>query len=146
MHLRKRARVILTLFAVAASQWAAAEMDSSYIWDSELSWLPEQQCEFVEDVVSAFRRSDKELGRSRLHSDVLENTDCANRFLEIFEMSTVKEQYAVKVKPGKKPDSLYFSIRHQNKGEDSKWDFLKFKDVVEQDGRLVIYVNSCVKQ
>lgn len=144
MKFNKIAGVVLAVMAMSVSQFSLAEAPSRYIWDSELEQLPKQQREFVEDVVTAFRGSDTELGKSRLHSDVLRNTECANNFLKIFEMSTIKEKYAIKVQAGKRPNSLYFSIRHQNAGEDAKRDFMKFKHVVEENGRLVIYVNSCI--
>ena len=134
------------LFIINANQWCLAEETSHYIWDTELDQLSKQQREFLEDIVTAFRVSDMDLGKSRLHSDVLRNAECADRFVKIFEMSTIKEQYAVKVKAGKNPNSLYFSIRHQNRGEDNKRDFMKLKNVVEENGKLVLHINSCVTQ
>lgn len=135
----------LLLFLIYVTQICLAEDSPRYIWNKRLNQLPVQQREFVEDIVEAFRNADMDLGRHRLHSEVLKYFECSNRFLKIFKMSTIKEQYAVKVKPGKTPDSLHFSIRHQQKGEDSKRSFMKFKNVVEENGRLVIYIKSCVE-
>jgi hypothetical protein len=141
MRFDKRKCLGFMFIVLIAGPLCVAQDASHYVWDSDLDRLPRQQRGFVEDIVTAFRTSDISLGKSRIHSNVLENRECANRFLKIFEMSTIKEQFAVKVKAGKKPNSLHFSIRHQNRGEDGKRDFMKLKNVVEENGKLVININ-----
>jgi hypothetical protein len=141
MRFEKRKCIVFIFIVLSASPLCVAQDASHYVWDSELDKLPIQQREFIEDIVTAFRTSDISLGKSRIHSTVLKNRECSTRFFRIFEMSTIKEQFAVKVKAGKKPNSLHFSIRHQNRGEDGKRDFMKLKNVVEENGKLVININ-----
>jgi len=62
-------------------------------------------------------------------------------FEKKFKSKTIQEQYAVKVKPGKKPEALYFSIRDQKKDDNSKRNFHKMKNVINENGQLVIDAN-----
>lgn len=117
------------------------EKNYEHIWDNELDTLPKLQKEFVLDIVKAYRTANQELGFSRLHSSVLAHPRCSKIWSKKFSRPKIKEQYAVKVEPGEKPDSLYFSIRHQNKGEDSKRNFLQMKYVVLENDKLVINMN-----
>lgn len=118
-----------------------AEGKPKYLWDHELHLLADDQRAFVVDIVKAYRNSDITLGQSRLHSSIKSNKECLALFEKKFKSTTIKEQYAVKVKPGKKPESLSFSIRDQQKGDNSKRNFHKMKNVVTENGKLVINMN-----
>lgn len=49
--------------------------------------------------------------------------------------------FAVKVQPGKKPDTLYFKIKYKrNKGSNST-SFKMYKNIVKENGRLVVNMN-----
>ena len=134
--------ILLTIFMVLISYgFAFADSNSQYTWDYELDKLPKAQQEFLKDVVTALRTSDKKLGKSRLHSSILSNPECTDIWMDKITSSTIKEQYAVKTKPGKQPGSLYFSIRHQNIGNDSNRSFMKLENVVTENGKLVINMN-----
>ena len=120
---------------------AHAQDEPKYIWDSELDQLPDQQKAFVVEIVKAYRENDVELGISRLHSSIISHDKCLAVFKRRFVKKNIREEYAVKVKPGKKPDSLSFSIRDQNKGDASKRNFFKMKNVVEENGKFVINID-----
>ena len=48
-------------------------------------------------------------------------------------------EYDVKVQPGKKPDTLYFKIRYKRNKKSTS--FKMYKNVVEENGRLVVNMN-----
>ena len=118
-----------------------AKKEYDYIWDNDLDTLPELQRNFIKDIVKSLRTSDSSLGFERLHSSVSSHNRCSKSWKKKFSTSTIKEQYAIRVKPGKKPNSLYISIRHQAKGENNKRNFFQMKNVVLENGKLVIDMN-----
>ena len=138
-------KIIISLTAVFFILFSAssvhAENEYKYVWDKDLDTLPKQQKEFVQDIVKALRTSNVKLGYSRLHTSVLSHPRCKAAWERKFTQSTIKEQYAVRVKPGKYPDSLYFSIRHQKTGEDGRRNFFNMKYVVYENNKLVINMN-----
>jgi len=138
--MRQLRKILISLFLILAFA-SAAQAKSKYIWDYELEKLPKTQEQFVVDVVKAFRDSNIELATSRLHSSILKNQTCYDVFKKRFKEKTIQEQYAVRVKNGRKKDSLYFSIRDQKKGDGSKRNFFKMKNVVNENGKLVIKMN-----
>lgn len=131
----------VVLFIPFYSLSTHAENEYKYVWDKDLDTLPKQQKEFVQDIVKALRTSNVKLGYSRLHTSVLSHPRCKAAWERKFTQSTIKEQYAVRIKPGKYPDTLYFSIRHQKTGEDGRRNFFNMKYVVYENNKLVINMN-----
>lgn len=118
-----------------------AENNINYIWDKDIGSLPSLQREFVTNVVKSYRKKDLNLWRSLVHPDGVSKPECEELWSNKIKNSTILPQYAVRVKNGKKEGELYFSIRHQEIGQDSKRNFIKFKRVMNHEGKLVIYTN-----
>ena len=118
---------------------ATTEKSYEYVSKDELQNFPLLQLEFVRDVVKASRNPDQGLGLKRLHSSVLAHSRCSALLIKTLSGPPIGDQYAVRVKPGEKPNSLYFSIKHQN--QSNQPDFFQMKNVVIENGRLVINTN-----
>lgn len=116
-----------------------AEKAYEYVGEDELQNFPLLQLEFVRDVVKASRSPGQGLGLKRLHSSVLAHSRCSALLFKTLSGPPIRDQYAVMVKPGEKPNSLHFSIRHQS--QSNQPDFFQMKNVVIENGRLVINTN-----
>ena len=137
-------RIALETHTVANSESgtsASTEIAYEFIGEEELQNLPMLQLEFVRDLVKASRSSDQELRSKRLHSNVLAHSRCSELADETIFTPPIRGQFSVKVKPGENPKSLHFSIKHQDRDQSNRPDFILMKNVVMENGRLVVNMN-----
>lgn len=134
-------KYLLTLFFVVLFSSNAVGVDEyGYLSPQEVSALPKEQADFINNFISASRSGNEMAMGDLFHSCVRKNPDIFSKLISHYAKSNIQEVYAVLIQPGKSKDSLYFNIRHERHVSDGEKNtsFMLLKDVSLEKDKLVI--------